>query len=147
MRRIVGLRVPLRIIHVDQIARRYAANVTQLYMIVGYLNAVGMLNEFLHPQPRGSTPNLIHQRLRVFPFQAVAVILASALRGAGDVRATMFITMFSTWVLRVGAGYFFGVYLGWGLFGIWLGWCSDFLVRAALILMRFRAGHWKAVKV
>lgn len=81
------------------------------------------------------------------PFQAIAVILAAALRGAGDVRATMIITMVSTWVLRVGAGYFFGIFLGWGLFGIWLGWCGDFLVRAALIMMRFRAGHWKTVKV
>lgn len=81
------------------------------------------------------------------PFQSVAVILASALRGAGDTRATMLITMFSTWGLRVGAGYFFGIALGLGLFGIWLGWCSDFFVRAVLVWLRFRTGKWKTVRV
>lgn len=81
------------------------------------------------------------------PFQAVAVILSSALRGAGDTRATMFITLFSTWGLRVGAGYFFGIVLGWGLVGVWLGWCADFFVRATLTLLRFRTGKWKSLKL
>lgn len=81
------------------------------------------------------------------PFQAVAIILSSALRGAGDTRATMLITAFSTWGLRVGIAYLFGIALHWGLFGVWLGWCADFLVRAALILFRFRAGKWKTLRV
>lgn len=81
------------------------------------------------------------------PFQAVAVILSSALRGAGDVRATMLITFFSTWCLRVGLGYFFGIVLGLGLLGIWFGWCSDFIFRAAAVLLRFRTGKWKIMKV
>lgn len=81
------------------------------------------------------------------PFQAVAVILGSALRGAGDVRATMLITFFSTWVLRVGLGYFFGIVLGLGLLGIWFGWCSDFIFRSIAVYMRFRVGKWKTMKV
>ena len=81
------------------------------------------------------------------PFQAVAVILSSALRGAGDTRATMLISAFSTWGIRVGIGYVFGIALGLGLFGVWLGWCSDFLIRAILIVLRFRAGKWKTLKV
>jgi Na+-driven multidrug efflux pump len=81
------------------------------------------------------------------PFQAVAVILASALRGAGDTRATMLISVFTTWGLRVGLGYLFGIVLGFGLFGIWLGWCADFFVRATLIVLRFRTGKWKTLRV
>lgn len=81
------------------------------------------------------------------PFQATSLILSSALRGAGDTRATMLITVFSTWVLRVGVGYLFGIVLGLGLFGVWIGWCSDFFVRAVLTVLRFRTGKWKALKL
>jgi putative MATE family efflux protein len=81
------------------------------------------------------------------PFQAVAVILASALRGAGDTRATMLISASSTWLVRVGLGYVFGIALHWGLFGVWIGWCFDFILRAALIWLRFWAGKWKTLRV
>src|ERR671936_864845 len=81
------------------------------------------------------------------PFQAVAVILGSALRGAGDTRATMVITAFSVWVVRVGVGYLIGIVLHLGLFGVWLGWCADFVTRATLVTLRYRAGKWKMLKV
>lgn len=81
------------------------------------------------------------------PLQAIAVVLASALRGAGDTRATMVITTISVWIVRVGVGYLLGIRLGMGLFGVWLGWCADFTTRATLILLRYRAGRWKRLKV
>lgn len=81
------------------------------------------------------------------PFQAVAVVLASALRGAGDTRATMVITTIGVWVVRVGVGYILGIQLGMGLFGVWLGWCADFTTRATLIVLRYRTGKWKRLRV
>lgn len=81
------------------------------------------------------------------PFQAVALVLSSALRGAGDTRATMLITIFTTWVLRVGLGYLFGIVLGFGLWGVWVGWCGDFLARSTLVTLRFRGGKWKTLKL
>lgn len=81
------------------------------------------------------------------PILAVAVILGSALRGAGDTRATMFITMFSAWALRVGAGYLLGIVFGLGLVGVWLGWCADFFTRAVLTYLRYRSGKWKILKL
>jgi putative MATE family efflux protein len=81
------------------------------------------------------------------PFQAVAIILASALRGAGDTRATLLISAFSTWFLRVGLGYVFGIALGMGLTGIWIGWCADFFTRSFLVTLRFRRGKWKSLRL
>jgi putative MATE family efflux protein len=81
------------------------------------------------------------------PLQAIAVVLASVLRGAGDTRATMVITTIGVWVVRVGVGYLLGIQLGMGLFGVWLGWCADFTTRATLILLRYRAGKWKRLRV
>lgn len=81
------------------------------------------------------------------PLQAISVILASALRGAGDTRATLVVTFIGVWILRVGIGYIIGIAMGWGLFGVWIGWIADFLVRAALIWYRFQGAQWKTIRV
>lgn len=77
------------------------------------------------------------------PLQAVSVILASALRGAGDTRATLVFTFIGIWPVRVALGYLIGIVFGLGLFGMWLGWYADFITRAILIYFRFRDGKWR----
>jgi putative MATE family efflux protein len=81
------------------------------------------------------------------PFQATSIVLASALRGAGDTRATLVFTFIGIWIVRVGFGYLMGIVFGLGLFGVWLGWMADFLTRAGLIAWRFHSAHWKTLKV
>ena len=63
------------------------------------------------------------------PLQATSIVLASALRGAGDTRATLVVTFVGIWVVRVGVGYLLGIMLGLGLFGMWLAWYGDFIAR------------------
>jgi len=81
------------------------------------------------------------------PWQAASIIFGQALRGAGDTRATLAVTFAGIWLIRVGLGYVFGVLMGWGLFGMWVAWYIDFIVRAVLFWLRFRAGKWKSLKV
>jgi putative MATE family efflux protein len=81
------------------------------------------------------------------PFLSVSMILASALRGAGDTRATLAVTFIGIWLVRVFVGYVLGIVLGLGLFGMWIAWISDFAVRALLVSLRFRAGRWKTLRV
>jgi len=81
------------------------------------------------------------------PFMSVGMILASALRGAGDTRATLAVTFAGIWLVRVAGGYLLGIVLGWGLFGMWIAWWADFVVRALLVSLRFRSGRWKTLRV
>ncbi len=81
------------------------------------------------------------------PFLSVSMIVASALRGAGDTRATLAVTFAGIWLMRVGCGYILGIGLGLGLFGMWIAWCGDFAVRAVLVTLRFRTGRWKTLRV
>lgn len=81
------------------------------------------------------------------PLQCLAIVLGQALRGAGDTRATLLYTFIGIWVVRVGVGYILGIVLGMGLFGMWIAWYADFVARAALAVLRFRAGKWKLIKV
>jgi Na+-driven multidrug efflux pump len=81
------------------------------------------------------------------PFQCISIVLGQALRGAGDTRSTMVYTFIGVWVMRVAGGYLLGIVLHGGLFGMWLGWISDFIARAVLVWLRFQRGKWKTLKV
>jgi Na+-driven multidrug efflux pump len=81
------------------------------------------------------------------PLLAVSMVLSSALRGAGDTRATLLVTFFGIWIARVCVGYWLGIVLGLGLFGMWIAWTSDWAVRAVLLTLRFRTGRWKTLRV
>ncbi len=81
------------------------------------------------------------------PMQSMSMVVASALRGAGDTRSTMIVTSVSVWLVRVGLGYLIGIVLGLGFMGVWIAWVADFTTRAVLIYLRFRSGHWKTLRV
>ena len=81
------------------------------------------------------------------PWQCISIVLASSLRGAGDTRATLVFTFIGIWVIRVGIGYVLGIIFHLGLFGMWLAWYGDFVARATLVALRFRAGKWKMLRV
>lgn len=80
------------------------------------------------------------------PF-AMSMVIRGALRGAGDTRASMFITWFSTYLIRIPLAWLFGYFLEFGLVGVWIGLSAELLFRGLLFLARFRTGKWKEVMV
>ncbi|MBP8614127.1 MAG: MATE family efflux transporter [Firmicutes bacterium] len=81
------------------------------------------------------------------PFMISQFVFTGALRGAGDVKWTLFITMAGFWGVRVLFAYVFAIKLGLGLVGAWIGMASDMMIRCVLAGLRFKSGHWKYVKV
>jgi len=81
------------------------------------------------------------------PFLAYVMVLAGALRGAGDTKFVMLVTLVGTWGSRVLVGWFLGLFLGLGLRGVWIAMIIDNLIRAALMITRYRQGQWKTIRV
>lgn len=75
------------------------------------------------------------------------IVLSKGLRGAGDTRMTMVLTYASTFLVRLPAAWVLGVWMGWGLTGVWLGLCGELVVRACLFMGRFFQGGWTRVRV
>lgn len=75
-------------------------------------------------------------------FLTTAIIYINALRGAGDTRFPLLITLASVYMLRLPAGYFFGIHLELGLMGAWIGMCGDMILRGLLATVRFTRGRW-----
>ncbi len=80
-------------------------------------------------------------------FWAMSFLLPAGLRATGDVRYTMFVAIFSMWVFRIFVGYFFGIALGWGLLGVWIGMYTDWFVRGVLFYFRLIGDKWKTKSV
>ena len=81
------------------------------------------------------------------PAQALIFALGGALRGAGDTRYPLIVSLVNWFLVRLPLAYVFAFVFGLGLTGIWLGVTIDYFVRAALLAMRFRSGAWARVRV
>jgi Na+-driven multidrug efflux pump len=93
------------------------------------------------------TPKLLRIAGFFEAFLATYMVLAQALRGAGDTRATMVLMFFSTFAVRLPLAYLLGVALGYGLTGVWVGMCLELIVRAGLLAGRFFQGGWMHARV
>lgn len=71
-----------------------------------------------------------------------AFITPSGLRGAGDVRYTMTVSILSMWLLRIVLGYLLALPAGLGVLGVWIGMYADWAARAAFFLRRMRGSAW-----
>lgn len=77
----------------------------------------------------------------------VAFSVSNGMRAAGDVKYTMYASIFSTVVCRTAFSVLFGITLNLGVIGITLAMVCDWAVKAALILLRWKSGKWKNFKV
>jgi putative MATE family efflux protein len=80
-------------------------------------------------------------------FFATQIVLAGALRGAGDTRSTMIITSCMTLLVRVPGVYLVGITFGYGFLGIWIVLAVELCLRAIVFAARFLHGGWTRVEV
>jgi putative MATE family efflux protein len=90
---------------------------------------------------------VMHMSAAQQPVLAASFVFGGALRGAGDTRTTLLITVTSIWGLRLLAAYVLGVVFGLGLLGAWLGIWLDFAFRSTMFYLRFRSGKWETLRV
>ena len=71
-----------------------------------------------------------------------AFTLPNGLRAAGDVSYAMWVTTVSMWVFRVALSWILCRHTAVGLWGVWIGWCTDWLVRHICFRVRFHGDRW-----
>ncbi|WP_156289835.1 MATE family efflux transporter [Oceanobacillus salinisoli] len=75
------------------------------------------------------------------------VILVSALNVAGDVKYPVLISVLVMWVFVIPLSFVIGVWLGYGLVGIWIVFILDEWLRAFLLYIRWKKGNWRKISV
>ena len=81
------------------------------------------------------------------PFFACSMVLAGALRGAGDTRFPMLIASLGMWAVRLPLAWWFALGLGWGLPGAFASFALGSALEATIMTWRYRRGHWTDIKV
>ena len=89
---------------------------------------------------------LIHNLFNAaaYPFSGA---LSNGLRAAGDVKFTMYVSVFSTIAVRLLLSWVFGMVLHMGVIGIAAAMVCDWVLRAVVFFWRQRSGRWKSFQV
>lgn len=86
----------------------------------------------------------IHNGLAMFIWP-LAFTLPNALRAANDVKFTMVVAIFSMIMFRILFSYIFGMYMGYGVVGVWSAMIIDWIFRAVCFVTRLYGNKWKAL--
>ena len=78
---------------------------------------------------------------------AIGIVASGSLRGAGDTRWPFAVQATLAWALRLPAVYIAAIWLQGGVFGAWIGELVYVLVLSIAFVLRFRAGHWRSVRI
>lgn len=81
------------------------------------------------------------------PLLAFIIILSGALRGAGDTRSVMSISIGRLWLVFVPLTYVFVVYLHMGIKSVYIAEIFSLLLFDTIIYLRFRSGKWMDIKL
>lgn len=79
--------------------------------------------------------------------KAVDSVLIGNLRGAGDLKWIMYLTMSGVFALEICFNWVVAFVFCWGIAGLWGVHLLDEIIRLSLNYWRFKGGRWKTMKV
>lgn len=97
---------------------------------------------------KADTVNIVKQFCIISSFTwPLAFTLPNCLRGAGDVKFTLAVSMLSMWLCRVALCYFLCLNMQIGIYGVWYAMYADWIFRIIFFVYRFAKGKWKTLTV
>ncbi len=78
---------------------------------------------------------------------AIGTVSSGAIRGAGDTRWPMVVSLVMSWLFFVPSVLILGNLLEMGIYGAWTGATLHICILGALMFGRFRGGKWKKMKI
>lgn len=89
-------------------------------------------------------PTIIISYLLIAPFfWPASFVLPACLRATGDVVYPMIVSISTMFAVRIALGFVFGILLGMGIAGVWIGMYLDWVARSAFFIPRMLRGKWK----
>ncbi|MCR5742192.1 MAG: MATE family efflux transporter [Lachnospiraceae bacterium] len=133
-------------------AKHYTGKLLKIcYVFMIMLNAflfliAGILAKLYHLSPEATV--IAIQLIRYHSICAMliwplAFTISSALKASGDAQFTMWTSIGSMWIFRIGFAYILGKYVGLGVLGVWIAMTIDWLVRGLFNITRFLSGKWQ----
>lgn len=122
--------------------------IASYHVIIGFMSITAILficaNQFLpYIYTEDHAVIYIASRLLIIAgffqlFDGTQVVGLGVLRGIGDVNIPTVITFIAYWIIGIPLGYFLGIYLDLGVYGIWYGLTTGLLTASVLLFFRFQ---------
>ncbi len=90
-----------------------------------------------------ATKIILYHAVCVCLWWAPSFTLPNTLRAANDATFCMVVSVLSMWIFRIGFSYLLSLYFHMGVFGVWVAMTIDWLVRAAVFIVRYRSDKWQ----
>jgi putative MATE family efflux protein len=87
--------------------------------------------------------NLFYLSIIMEPGRIFNIIVINSLRATGDAQFPMWMAIISMWGISIPVGYFLGVYMNYGLIGIWIGMACDEWFRGISMYIRWHTRIWE----
>ena len=87
---------------------------------------------------------LIHNGLGMIMWP-ISFVFPNVLRSMNDVKVTMFISVGSMLVVRVGSSYLIADWIHSGVLAVWIAMVFDWIVRSSGFYLRYRSGAWRSL--
>ena len=120
--------------------------------LIVVLIAYALKNQIMDALNLGDNPRSI-----MLPLFALSIVLESgrtfnivivnALRASGDAKFPLITGLIFMWGLSLPLGYFLGIHLGWGIIGVWIGFCADEWLRGLANTWRWRSRKWQSKRL
>lgn len=88
---------------------------------------------------------MIYHCLLAALFWPTSFALPNALRAASDVKYTMWISLISMWIWRIGFSYVLTLIFDLGVLGIWIAMTIDWLFRSVCFIVRFHKEKYRSI--
>lgn len=87
---------------------------------------------------------LIHNGLGMVMWP-ISFVFPNILRSMNDVKVTMFISIGSMFMVRVGSSYLIADWLNSGVLAVWIAMVFDWIVRSSGFYLRYKSGAWRTL--
>ena len=122
----------------------YGAMLVANVLVMVFCKSLIGLYSSLSPE----TENIAYQLVMMHCFFGIfmwpiSFVLPNALRAASDAKFTMWVSIASMLVMRIGLSWVLCVQLKWGAVGVWIGMIMDWVMRISFFVPRYFSGKWK----
>ncbi len=123
---------------------KYAVGIMSFSAAMLYIFAPNLIG-FFTKEPEVLEMAVKALRIQAFaePCFAVAAVYGGVLKGAGDVRFSVYVSVIGMWCVRIMLALVLVNHFGMGLNGVWIPMALDWLARAAVFTLRIRSGKWQ----
>lgn len=121
----------------------YLAIIAVNILVVVLLNPICSAYQLLPETEKITKQIILYHSICCVLIWPASFTLPNALRAANDVKFTMFTSISTMWIFRIGLSYILANNFGLGVLGVWIAMTVDWAARAAIFVIRFVSGAWK----